>query len=82
MTKKELLQFLEPFDEWIEICVLSVDPSCVHTIGFAKYGMDGESEGLAVLHPNAPRIVLRRSESAREPQEAPEGWSQMYFLEP
>lgn len=61
MTKSELIEALMPYDDEMEVMVLSVDPSCVHSVNRARYGMDSEGEGFLVLEPNAPKITLRRS---------------------
>ena len=60
MTKAELIEALTPFSDELEIGVLSVDPGYWHSISEAKYGFDGAHDGVLVLVPNAPKIVLHR----------------------
>lgn len=63
MTKAELIRYLDPFSDDIEIGVLSVNPSIFHTVERAKYGQDGEFDGVVLLVPNPNQIMLRRDSS-------------------
>lgn len=58
MTKAELLGLLTPFDDEIEIGVLSVNPNYWHSIECATYRLDGDCAGVFVLHPNAQKIAF------------------------